>query len=347
MEIRLVAFLGVVVKRSLVALTVVALALAAAWLGLVVWFHMPKRAFLNVIDTTVFGTLCAASLLPSRLGFVEPIRMAAAVGAALILVYWASLRPSADRTWAPDVARTLQATVDGSHVHLTNVRDFEWTGPERATERWVERDYDLDRLRGVDLALSYWMGPAIAHTLVSFEFDDGRHLVFSAEIRREKGESFSAFGGFVRRFESILVASEEDDIFRVRTNWRGETMHLYRLRMPPQAARALFLAYLDRAERLDRDPAFYNTLTSNCTTVIFDLMRTISPGLPADPRILLSGYVDRYAFDEGGLVPGYPFDVLRRQGDITQRARQAGRGSDFSRAIRDGVPGMESTRDAR
>ncbi|WP_256843745.1 lipoprotein N-acyltransferase Lnb domain-containing protein, partial [Pseudomonas aeruginosa] len=76
---------------------------------------------------------------------------------------------------------------------------------------------------------SYWMGPAIAHTLISFGFEDGRHVVFSLEIRKERGESFSALGGFFRKFEMTLVASEETDIIRTRTNARGEDVYLYRL----------------------------------------------------------------------------------------------------------------------
>ena len=88
------------------------------------------------------------------------------------------------------------------------------------------REYDLDQLRSADLVLSYWMGPAIAHTLVSFGFDDGkgprRYLTFSVEIRKEAHESFSAIGGFFKQFELSLVAAEERDILRVRSNLRGE-----------------------------------------------------------------------------------------------------------------------------
>ena len=69
----------------------------------------------------------------------------------------------------------------------------------------MRRDDHLDQLRSADLVLSYWMGPAIAHTLISFGFEDGRHVVFSLEIRKERGESFSALGGFFRKFEMTLV----------------------------------------------------------------------------------------------------------------------------------------------
>ena len=72
----------------------------------------------------------------------------------------------------------------------------------------MRREYDLRQLRSADLVMSYWMGPAIAHTLVSFGFADGRHLVFSLEIRKERGESFSALGGFFRKFEMTYTVQE-------------------------------------------------------------------------------------------------------------------------------------------
>src|SRR5690606_3584994 len=130
-----------------------------------------------------------------------------------------------------------------------NVRNFHWRGQDDYDVRWERREYDLSQLRSVDLILSYWMGPAIAHTLVSFGFADGRQLVFSLEIRKERGESFSALGGFFRRFEAVLVAADERDIVQVRTNVRGEDVYLYRLHgLSPQAMRELVHSYVARAQ---------------------------------------------------------------------------------------------------
>ena len=252
---------------------------------------------------------------------------------------WSLQQPQQDRVWSDDVARLLQAQVRGNQVVLHNVRNFDWRSDTDYDARWETRTYDLDQLRTADLAMSYWMGPAIAHTLVSFGFADGRHLVFSLEIRKERGESFSAVGGFFRQFEEVLIAADERDILRVRTNVRGETMQLYRLNISPAALRQLFLAYLDQAAALRAAPAFYNSLTSNCTTVVFDLARKIDPGLPLDWRLLLSGYFDRYAYDHGGLMPGFDFPTLRARGDITARARAATDADTFPTAIRQGVPG--------
>src|SRR3546814_1113198 len=107
------------------------------------------------------------------------------------------------------------------------------------------------------MLLSYWMGPLIAHTLVSFGFRDGRHLAFSIEIRKERGEAYSALGGFFRKFETSLIAADERDIVRLRSNVRREDVDLYRVALSPSAIRSLFLAYLTEAESLRRRPRWY------------------------------------------------------------------------------------------
>jgi Domain of unknown function (DUF4105) len=56
--------------------------------------------------------------------------------------------------------------------------------------------------------------------------------------------------------------------------------------------------------------ARYNTLTGNCTTLVFGMLRTIHPGLPLDYRVLLSGYLPNYAYDLGATDTSMPFERL-------------------------------------
>ena len=98
--------------------------------------------------------------------------------------------------------------------------------------------------------------------------------------------------------------------------------------------------YVAQAQALERAPAFYNTLTSNCTTIVYELMRRVVPTLPLDYRLLLSGYLAEYAADVGGLTPGVAYARLHERGRITLRAREAGDTPDFSRRIREGIPGI-------
>ena len=316
--------------------------LGALWAGGLLFYQMPGPVWLGALLALawVFSAgWMALRFARGRAG--RRIGSAYVLGMACAALWWTALSPSQDRTWADDVAERLHVVAfDGHHVVLDNVRDFTWRTEQDYDARWVRREYDLQQLRSADLVMSYWMGPAIAHTLVSFGFADGRQLVFSLEIRKEQGESFSALGGFFRKFEMTLVASEETDIIRTRTNARGEDVYLYRLHGMTQAQlRTLFAGYIEQARSLDAAPAFYNTLTSNCTTIVFDLARHIAPGLPLDYRLLASGYLDEYAFDQGALAPGYPFATLKSRARITERALQPQAQTDFSAWIRRGVPG--------
>lgn len=275
------------------------------------------------------------------------------VGALLLaamLLWWSTITPRQDRDWADDVAhitRMQPAAADADIVELQDVRNFIWRSETDYTARWDRRRYDLTQLRSVDMAVSYWMGPAIAHTLVSFGFADGRQLVFSFEIRKEKGEAFDALAGFFKRYELALIAADERDILAVRTNVRGEQVFLYRVHMPQAAMRALLLSYAQQAAQLHQQPRWYHTLTANCTTIVWEMAQRLVGGLPLDWRLLASGYLPEYLQSVGALTPGVSLQALRAAGDITARAQQwqppagasdAAASIDFSRAIRQGIP---------
>lgn len=258
------------------------------------------------------------------------LAIACLVGAA----WWTSIAPSNDRDWAPDVAHGVTADIAGPDVVLRNVRNFDWKSETEFVPRWETRRYSLDRLTSVDLVSSVWASPAIAHTLISFGFADGGHVVFSAEVRRERGEEFSEIGGFFKQFELVMIAADENDILRLRTNIRREDVTLLPLRLTGAQARALFLGFAERANRLATEAQFYQTITTNCTTVIFELARHIDGRVPLDWRILFSGYLPGYLYDLGIIRTDIPLDQVLQRAAISQRAMSAPPASDYSRVIR-------------
>lgn len=311
------------------------IALTGAWFSLAFWFQLPVSFLARVLCIALLAVvailLAAAQFTPQRWRGLAVFVVLVALGG----VWWSSIRPRLDRNWSADVARTAEGTVKGNVVELRNVRDFEWRSETDFTERWQTEDYDLAKLDSIDLGLSYWGLPAIAHTLVSFGFTDGRHVVFSVGIRQEKGESFSEIGGFFKEFELAFTAGTESDVLRVRTNIRKEDVYLYPLAIPAAGQRALFLSYVALANDLARQPQFYNTLTANCTTVVFDLVRQIDPGLPFDWRIVLTGYLPSYVQAHDGFVWKMPLDALRSRAAISAKAQAADAdGPEYSKAIR-------------
>lgn len=315
----------------LAALVVVPTAL---WGILALWYQVPAGEPLRVACSGLWALLSAGVLAACLRSGKSWLLAAYALAFGVLLAWWSTILPSNDRQWAPDVARLLQGRVNGHEVTLTNVRDFTWRTETDYDLRWETRRYDLDRLVSTDVVLSYWSGPAIAHSMLSFGFDDGSHVVFSVEIRRRQGQQYSSLGGFFKDFEMILIAAEESDIIRVRTNVRREEDYLYPLYIDRAVMRELFRSYVQLANELAVTPAYYNTITTNCTTQVYRLAKPIDPGLPFDIRLLLTGYLPQYLERVGVLEPGVPLAELRRRSDITARARTAPSSADFSAAIR-------------
>ena len=314
--------------------------LIAIWGGLALWYRIPRGRLAKMSCVLAWAAFSVAAMALARERF-GPGLCAFAAGFAALLLWWSRLRATNDADWTDDVARMTCGSVDGTRVTLHNVRNFDWRSAIDYTPRWETRTYDLDRLRSVDMIMSYWRGPAIAHMLISFGFEGGAHVVFSVEVRRRRTQQFSEVGGFFKEFELSVIAAEELDVVRLRTNVRGERVYLYRLLLEAPAMRSLFLGYLDEANRLIDAPRFYNTITVNCTTLVYQMMRRIVGRLPVRYELLLSGYMPDYVYRVGGLDRRYSLDELRARGLISDRARAADRSADFSLDIRRGIPQTE------
>src|SRR5262249_5407940 len=189
----------------------------------------------------------------------------------------------------------------------------------------------------VDLFMSYWGSPAIAHTIMSWAFSDGQHLAISIETRKEVGESYDAVAGFFRQYELYYVVSDERDVIRLRTNYRGEHVYCYPLRAPRARARLVLLDYVASMNRLAEHPEFYNAGTDNCTTNIRTHVQQVGGAQPWDWRILLNGYADEMLYERGTIDTSRPFATVKAQSLIDERARAADQDPEFSRRIREGI----------
>lgn len=315
-----------------------ALLLGSAW-GSLALFYRVEQALLTPV---LIGLWLLLSVFCFYLLWWRPLRWALLCVLCTSLplaLWWSSIEPSNERDWADDVAQMTYGSIHGDQLELHNVRNFIWHSDDDYQIQWETREYDLNQLQSMDLTLSYWGMPAIAHTVVSFGFSDGRQLLFTVEIRKERHEKFSEIGGFFKEFELSIIATDERDALGVRSNARGEDLYLYKVNLSPKAIRELLEAYVASANELRQQPRFYNTLTLNCTTVIFDMLSQIVGGLAIDYRLLATGYLPSYMQKIGGLQPGYSLEQLRSQGRITERAQQANHAADFSQQIRRGVPG--------
>lgn len=276
--------------------------------------------------------------------FANPFRVVLAVTVCLPLGGCRSVEkriaPSNFRDWAPEQAVLPHADIRGNRVTIRNVRNSRYFANDVYLVDYYDKTFDLNRVRSVDFIVVPFVGmPALAHTMLSFKIigADGQsdYLAVSVETRKERAEEYNPVKGSARQYELIYVLADERDVIQYRTNFSGQDVYLYQTTATPEASRMLLADVLGRVNQLAKQPEFYDTLTNNCTTNIVNHINRIRPNrVMADFRVLLPGYSDELAYDQGLIVPRGTFLQTKQQAYINPLAhRYAGR-EDFSQLIR-------------
>ena len=318
---------------------IVSLLLSAGWANLAIAYQLPGYAAVRIGACLILNLIALAALVAVVRHRHWRAVLIYAVALALLLAWSGSISASNDKNWAADVVHGITGIVDGDRLSVRNVRNFSWRTEAEYSERWEQRTYDLSKLRSLDLFFVYWTGPSIAHTIMSFGFDDGRYLDFSIELRRARHDQYSAIAGFFKTHELIYIGADERDLMTLR-KVRNEQIRLYRLRTPPERARALLVEYIKQANDLAAHPRFYNTITTNCTTAIFDMMRAVTSSIPFDWRIILTGHLPSYLYEHGAVDTRISLEELRRRADVTSQVEAELSEAEFSSRLREGVPAL-------
>lgn len=276
------------------------------------------------IDNAALATLPAANVSARPIAPVP----------AMAVSHW---QPSHYRNWKPDLAVLPYAEFDGDTVTVHNVRNADYITENDYLLHYDDRTYDLSEVESVYFfVVPFTDTPALAHTMLSFGFADGRYLAISVEVRLEQHESYSPLLGALRQYELMYVVADERDVVRLRTEQRKVDVYMYKARTTPEQTRSLLVDMLRRANEIYRKPEFYDTLTNNCTTNIVDHIDHLAPGKisPTDPRVLLPGYSDELAYDLGLLDTNVSFAETRRRALINRLCHRYRDDEDFSEKIR-------------
>ena len=281
--------------------------------------------------------------------FIRPWRKALLVflGLFALTCLWYALIPASNqRNWLPDVAHVASVSFDGDRVTVHNVRNFRYRSEDDYDQDWETRVYDLSTLRSVDLFFSYWGPRDIAHTMISFGFENGDYLAVSVETRKEVGETYDPLRSFFKQFELVYILGDERDLIALRTNTRLEDTYLFPMSLSAGQRRELLVSILRRADELGREPAYYATIENNCTTSLLGHINEVEERpVRFSFKLLLNGYIPELAYERGNLPTDAPFEEVMQRYAISVKAKNAGPGPDYSKAIREGIIPFERSPD--
>ena len=306
-----------------------------AWATLAIYYSNLPWPWLRLVLAGAFAAFAIWALFLSRQRLMS---LAAIVLFLGVVVWWISISPSHDRNWRPEVAVMPRVVIDGDRVRIIGVRNFEYRSRNDFTVRYKTREVQLSHLTALDFYVSYWSEGPVAHTFVSFIFDNVPPLSISIETRPEVGEGFNPIASLFKQFELIYVVGEERDLVGVRTNYRHETVYLYRLNASADDARRLLLIYLARINELADRPEFYHLLTNSCTINIIRYANAAGREGRFDIRHLLNGLIDSYLYYSGRVDTTLTYDELRQRSLINGAAQAADGAPDFSQRIRASLP---------
>lgn len=314
------------------------LCLISAWGVLALYYFDDLESGLKIALAVIFGAISISVIITyfsNRWRWrVVPVYLVLFI---LLVAWWRTIEPSNNRDWQTEVAVLPYATINGNQITMHNIRNFDYKTEYDFVPAYYDRQFDLDKLEAVDLIEVYWMGPAIAHIFLSFNFEGEKPLAISIETRKEKHETYSSLEGFFRQYELFYVVADERDVIRLRTSFRKdppEDVYIYRLQEPLENGKKLFMEYIKKINDLKEKPEWYNTLTTNCTTTIWMHAHFNPDRIPFSWKILASGYVPEYLYENNVLDTSVTFAELTRRGYINPVAQKIDNLNDFSQKIR-------------
>lgn len=314
------------------------------WGATAIFLSSPGPEWVKIIAACFFATLLPGIFLFTR-SFIKGLTLCLMVLVVLITWWQYLLHPVNSKTWAVDVARIAQSSIQGNTLTMQNIRNFRYVADTffdekwETKELWETREYNLENVQGLDLFLSYWCSEHLAHVILSWDFGQDNHLAISIEPRRMKNQPYSIVKGLFKQYELAYVAADERDIIRLRTNYRKEQVYAYHLKVTKQQARTLLEEYMAEMNKLVNKAAFYNAFIHNCVPTIALHTNAIEPGnqFPIDWRIIASGHVDEYLYEKGLLSTKLPFATLKEQSRIDERMQLHGEDY-FSTILRYDLP---------
>ncbi len=275
-----------------------------------------------------------------KLSYKKTIKIIISIVVFLLLIHVVMvifIRPSLSRNWTEDQKILARTEFKEDEVSITNIRNISYHTTSDYEVGYYDKTFDLNKLESVWFMVEPFSGHGFgaAHTLLSFGFEDGDYVAISVEIRKEIGESFSALKGLFRQYELVYVVADEQDVIKLRSNYRKDKVFLYPVITSKENIRKLFVSMLTRANKLSTEPEFYNTFTNTCTTNIVSHVNEITKDrIPFSYKVLMPAYSDELAQKLGIIDNNITLEELRAKYLINESAEKYSDDPNWSNLIR-------------
>lgn len=267
-----------------------------------------------------------------------------AISLLFVLIYFSLYAffqtPSLDRDWALDQKILSEIDISWNNVNIKNIRNFKYNSTADYEIWYYDKNYNIDEIKSVDYIIEpFSTHDWPAHTMLFFGFNDWSYLSVSAEIRKEKGESFSAFWWFLNKYEIVYVIWDENDLIKLRANYRKDDVFLYPIKTDKEKIKKLFISVIQRANKLSKEPEFYNTLTNTCTTSILEHVNSIreennKAKISWSKKIFLPSHSDQIAYDLWLINTKLSLEKAREYYKINELSEKYANDENYSKLIR-------------
>lgn len=252
----------------------------------------------------------------------------------LTFFFWQILKkPLADDNWPETYAVLTTSEINENIINIKNIRNFRYNPDETVNSvDYYDKSYDLNELKKVWFVFEPF--GAVAHTFLSFEFENDVFLTISIEARTNKKQEYNAYIGLLRSYPLIYVIADEKDSFLLRTNIRKNQINLYPMNFTQKQEKDLLVNMLKEANRLKDNPKWYNTFSANCTNLLFEHLNSVLDNkIPYSWKILFTGFSDDLVFDNNLVV----LKKNENKYNITKKSKEIGDIKNYSIQIRKSI----------
>lgn len=224
------------------------------------------------------------------------------------LIFFSLPGPQPDK-WQTSTARATAITKLGDgQLRIAPIRDFIYRTETDFDVRYLDEEFNPKDIIGVCLAECVrGQSSSDCELMLSFAFNDGRHLVISPEIRIPAGETENGVRAYYKNYGLIYVFGTEEDLFALRTDVQHRYLSLYPLKADAEQMQLMFADCLTLAQQTQAESRCYHPLQQAYRNDLLEVLRTICPALPETSPIA-NANVAKLLYRNGATL-------IREQGD--------------------------------